>query len=298
MTYSNNATGIARFIKENKLALSSGLCVVETTGGHEIQLLLALCDVGFSVHRASGRKVKNFIRSYGNEAKTDEIDAKALARYAQERFESLETFVPPSQHACQLYELAQRRNDIKQMLVMEKCRLQAPRVEYIKESIEEIIKTLKKSLDVITQKINELIDADKNLKEKQRVLLTVPGIGNIIANELLILLPELGSLNRREIASLVGVAPIARDSGQLKGYRRTGHGRGGIKPALFMAAMAARQSKTSLKTFYESLIARGKKKMVALTALMRKIIVIANARLKEIAIAQPFYDHKKIMKHS
>lgn len=111
------------------------------------------------------------------------------------------------------------------------------------------------------------------------------GIGKIIANELLILLPELGALNRREIASLVGVAPIARDSGQLKGYRRTGHGRDRIKSSLFLAAMAARQSKTSLKTFYESLIARGKKKMVALTALMRKIIVIANARLKEVVVA-------------
>jgi len=283
--YGNDATGIACFIKEKKSALSSGLCVVETTGGHEMRLLLNLCDAGFSAHRAPGRKIKNFIRSYGNEAKTDEIDAKALARYAQERFESLELFIPPSQNARQLYELAQRRNDIKQMLVMEKCRLQAPRVEYIKESIEEIIQSLKKSLDIITQKINELIETDKNLKEKKRVLLTVSGIGNIIANELLILVPELGSLNRREIASLVGVAPIARDSGQLKGYRRTGHGRGGIKPSLFLAAMAARQSKTSLKTFYESLIARGKKKMVALTALMRKIIVIANARLKEMAAA-------------
>lgn len=280
--YDNDATGIACFIKEKKIVLSSGLCVVETTGGYEMHLLLNMCDAGFSVHRAPGRKVKNFIRSYGNEAKTDEIDAKALARYAQERFESLEMFSPPSQNTRQLYELAQRRNDIKQMLVMEKCRLQAPRVEYIKESIEEIIETLKKSLDVITQKINELIEVDKDLKEKKRVLLTVPGIGNIIANELLILLPELGSLNRREIASLVGVAPIARDSGQLKGYRRTGHGREGIKPTLFMAAMAARNSNSSLRLYYESLLGRGKKKMVALTALMRKIIIIANARVKEV----------------
>ena len=110
------------------------------------------------------------------------------------------------------------------------------------------------------------------MKEKRRVLLTVPGIGKIIANELLILLPELGSLNRRQIASLVGVAPIAHDSGRLKGYRRTGYGRDRIKSSLFLAAMAARQSKTALKPFYESLITRGKKKMVALTALMRKII--------------------------
>ena len=123
------------------------------------------------------------------------------------------------------------------------------------------------------------------MKKKRDVLLTVPGIGKIIAHELLVLLPELGTLNRRQVASLVGVAPIARDSGQFKGYRKTGHGRMGIKPSLFLAAMAARRSKTNLKDFYESLIARGKKKMVALTALMRKIIVIANARLKSLSLA-------------
>ena len=103
----------------------------------------------------------------------------------------------------------------------------------------------------------------------------MPGIGDIIANELLILLPELGQLSRREIASLVGVAPRCNDSGTLQGYRRTTHGRAGVKPLLFLASMATRNSNSNLKTFYEGLIARGKIKMVAL----RKIIVIANARL-------------------
>ena len=101
---------------------------------------------------------------------------------------------------------------------------------------------------------------------------------------MLISLPELGQLSRREIASLVGVAPISRDSGKWKGYRRTGYGREGIKPLLFLAAMAARNSKSHLKDYYENLIGRGKSKMVALTALMRKIIVIANARLRDLAM--------------
>ncbi|MGL5741580.1 MAG: transposase, partial [Legionella sp.] len=116
------------------------------------------------------------------------------------------------------------------------------------------------------------------------LLKTIPGIGNIIANELLILLPELGQLSRREIASLVGVAPRSNDSGTMQGYRRATHGRDGVKPLLFLAAMAARNSNSHLKTFYEGLLSRGKIKMVALVALMRKIIVIANARLKN---AQP-----------
>ena len=113
------------------------------------------------------------------------------------------------------------------------------------------------------------------------VLKTVPGIGDIIANELLILMPELGKLDRRQIASLAGCAPRANDSGRSSGYRRTSPGRAIIKPILFMAAMAARKSNSSFKTFYENLINRGKKKMVALTALMRKIITTANARARD-----------------
>lgn len=282
--YENDVKGIAEFIEEKKNILSAGLCVLEVTGGYEMRLLLSLCEGGFSVHRAPGRKVKNFIRSYGNEAKTDAIDAKTLARYASERNESLNLFVPPSKHACELYELSQRRRDLKQILVAEKNRLQAPCIEYIKDSIKKIIESLDTSLALITKRMDQLVEADVMLKQRQAVLMTVPGIGKIIATELLTLLPELGKVNRREIASLVGVAPIARDSGQLKGYRYTRGGRGGIKSTLFMAAMAARRSNTSLKTYYESLVARGKKKMVALIALIRKIIVIANARLKELAL--------------
>ncbi|STX58528.1 Transposase, IS116/IS110/IS902 [Legionella israelensis] len=119
------------------------------------------------------------------------------------------------------------------------------------------------------------------LREKKAILKTIPGIGDIIANELLVLLPELGSLTRRKIASLAGLAPKANDSGQFSGYRCIGYGRCGIKPILFLAAMAARNSNSSLKSFYNQLISSGKKKMVALTALMRKIIVIANARIRD-----------------
>ena len=279
--YNNSAEGIAQFIEEKRPILTSGLCVVEATGGYEMHVLLSLCNAGVSVHRAHGRQVKSFIRSYGNEAKTDAIDARSLARYAQERSKSLALFTPPSPKASQLYELAQRRRDLKQMLVAEKNRLQGPRVDCIKKNIETMIEMLKTSIKDIIDEMNKLIDEDNILKAKQAVLRTIPGIGPIIANDLLVLLPELGTLNRREIASLVGVAPIAHDSGQLKKYRRTGHGREGIKPTLFMAAMAARHSKSSMRDYYESLVGRGKKKMVALTALMRKIIVIANARLKE-----------------
>lgn len=282
--YENTLSGIDEFLNSYKKNLLNSLCILETTGGYEMGLLLALCSHGFAVHRANTRKVKHFIKSYGNAAKTDKLDAKNLALYGFERGKNLELFTPQSQQASELYEMIQRRTDLKQMLVAEKNRFKAPRTVCVKESIQALIDILKAKLETITEEINSLIAQDPILSEKKKILKTVPGIGDIIANELLILLPELGQLSRREIASLVGVAPRCNDSGTLKGYRRTTYGRAGVKPLLFLAAMAARNSNSNLKTFYEGLLARGKIKMVALVALMRKIIVIANARLK---IIQP-----------
>ena len=282
--YDNDAAGIKAFMQDYRQYLLNGLCVLETTGGYEMRLLLTLCEQGYSVHRANGRKVKNFIRSLGNGAKTDKLDAKALALYGYERGERLDCFTPQSKQALSLYELVQRRQDLKRLLVAEKNRIQAPRAEFIKQSCQTMIETISEQIKLITAQLNLLIEQDPVLKAKKELLKTVPGIGDITANELLILLPELGTLNRRQIASLAGVAPMANESGTYKGYRATGHGRSDIKPILFMSAMAARNSNSSLKSFYNSLIERGKKKMVALTALMRKIIVIANARLRDLSL--------------
>jgi transposase len=278
--YENNPSGIISFLKDYKSILSNSLCVLETTGGYETRLLFTLCEKNFAVHRANTRNVKSFIRSYGGQAKTDALDAKALALYGYERKEKLAKFVPSSKKALDLYELVQRRQDLKKMLVAEKNRYQAPRADLIKKSCATIIKILNKQVTAIDEKINTLIQEDKSLKAKKEMLKTIPGIGNVIANELIVLMPELGSVNRREIASLAGLAPLANDSGTHSGYRRTGYGRNTIKPILFLAAMSARNSKSHLRDFYLQLIAKGKKKMVALVALMRKIIVIANARLK------------------
>ena len=284
LEYDNNSTGIKVFINDFKSKLKNGLCVLETTGGYEMRLLFTLCEAGFSVHRANTRKVKRFIQSYGNDAKTDKLDAKALALYGYERAQRLELFSPQSKQALALFELVQRRNDLKQMLVAEKNRLKAPRADIIKISCTAIIEALNQQMITITEEINALIDADVELKAKKEVLKTIPGIGNIIANELLVLLPELGSLTRRKIASLAGLAPKSNDSGQFSGYRCISYGRCGIKPMLFLAAMAARKSNSTLKSFYDKLISSGKKKMVALTALMRKIIVIANARIRDCSL--------------
>jgi transposase len=284
--YDNTPTGIKSFINDFKNKLKNGLCVLETTGGYEMRLLLTLCEAGFSVHRANTRKVKRFIQSYGNDAKTDKLDAKALALYGYERAQRLEVFSPQSKQALALFELVQRRNDLKQMLIAEKNRLKAPRADIIKTSCNAVLEVLTHQMTTITDEVNALIEADSVLKAKKEVLKTIPGIGEIIANELLVLLPELGSLTRRKIASLAGLAPKANDSGQFSGYRCISYGRCGIKPMLFLAAMAARNSNSNLKTFYNGLVVNGKKKMVALTALMRKIIVIANARIRDFNLGE------------
>lgn len=280
--FENTNSGIRKFFKQYKDILSNSLSILEATGGYEAKVLNSLVMKKYPAHRADARKVKNFILSYGNSVKTDALDAKALALYGKERGKKLQQYSPPSQQEKLLLQLAQRRMDLKKILVAEKNRLSGPDNDYIKSSCKLIIKTLQKQIETITENMRKVINSDSDLSKKVEILKTIPGIGEIIAFDILVLLPEIGTLSRREIASLAGVAPQARDSGKSQGYRRTAHGRKGIKPTLFLAAMAARRSKTVLKSFFERLIDNGKKKMVALTALMRKILVIANAKIRDL----------------
>lgn len=164
--YDNTPCGINDFIKSYKKELPKSLCILETTGGYEMGLLLTLCSHGFAVHRANTRKVKHFIKSYGNDAKTDKLDTKNLGLYGSERWQTLECFTPPSEQAYELYEMIQRRTDLRQMLVAEKNRLKAPRTISVKENIQFIIDILKVKLEAITEEINSLIDQDHVLSEK------------------------------------------------------------------------------------------------------------------------------------
>lgn len=175
--FENNPVGINTFIKTFKKKLLNSLCILETTGGYEMRLLLTLCELQFSVHRANTRHVKRFIQSYGNEAKTDKLDAQSLARYGYERAERLSLFTPPSTQALALYELVQRRHDLKRMLIAEKNRLKAPRAEVIKTSCHAVLELLDSQMKILTEEINRLIDSDTKLKEKKVALKTIPGIG-------------------------------------------------------------------------------------------------------------------------
>ena len=281
--YENTQEGIKKFLQKHKEPLSEqGLCVLESTGGYEMELLTALCDQAHTVHRADGYQVKHFIRSYRKQAKTDKLDAQALALYGYERHVTLACYQPSSDKQLMLCEFATRRRELTTLLVAEKNRLQAPKTRWTKDSCQTLIQTIESELRQIESEMEQIINQDERLKAKQKALKSIPGIGEKISKDLLAMLPELGRIDRRKIAALVGLAPRANDSGKRLGYRSTGYGRAGVKPLLFIAAMAAGNSHSSLKAFYEELVAKGKPKKVALIALARKILVIANARVKEV----------------
>jgi len=233
----------------------------------------------YAVHRANTRKVKSFIRSYGQLGKSDRMDAVQIARYARERHSSLELF---SEHVRnRLIKLMNRRHDLVQMRAQEKNRMQAPEQASMKSSFEKIIQVITEEIDAVDAQVKEICAQDHELDSQKEILKTIPGVGNGIAVELLTVLPELGRLNRKQIASLGGLAPHPNESGNKVGYRRTKGGRESVKRILFMAALSATKSKKELGMFYQRLIAAGKKKMVALTAVMRKILVIANAKMRD-----------------
>lgn len=288
-TYSNNQDGFAKFLSDYEDIINNSLIILETTGGYEVPIITYLQSRHCYVHRANTRKVKHFIRSFGKLAKNDSLDALALAQYGFERHVSLDLFQEPTQKT--LLKLVQRRLELKQMLVQEKNRRQAPDQKELQDSFNVIIAVIESEIKSIENKINDICKSDPLLAQKREVLKEIKGIGDTISIQLLALLPELGTINRKKIASLGGLAPHPNESGKKIGYRRTKGGRVEIKPILFLAAMTAARSKSSLGEFYARLVNNGKKKMVALTALMRKILVIANAKIRDFNILNEIPQH-------
>lgn len=287
--YQNTPQGFNAFYAAYSHVLNQALVVVETTGGYEMALIRFLQQHACAVHRANTRKVKHFIRSYGQLGKSDELDALGLAHYGHERASTLGLYVAHPRQ--ELLKLVTRRVELKQMLVQEKNRLKAPEQGALKESFKRVIEVLNEQLEAIDKQIEKISEQDSRFKAAQAELETIPGIGSVTARYLLALAPELGKVNRKQIASLSGVAPHPNESGKYSGDRFTRGGRKTIKPVLFMAAMSAARSKSSLGEFYQRLVKAGKKKMVALTALMRKIIVIANAKLRDFYAKDAFLQH-------
>lgn len=274
----NRADALAAFAASIDPA---ALVVCEATGGYEAVLLDAMISAGRAVHRADTRKVKAFIRSLGILGKSDSIDAKALAQYGRERHDRLTRWQPREKQRDQLQLLVSMRRELVRQRVAHRNQLQAPGSALVEARLQRIIATLDTEITGIDADIRALINACHALTQTVRTLTDIAGIGQTTAAQLAALMPELGSLNRKQAAALAGLAPHPKQSGATNAYRRTRGGRPDVKQALFMAALAAARHNQTLSTFYKRLVANGKKPIVALVAVMRKLIVIANARLRD-----------------
>lgn len=282
--YANTQAGFELLLSDYPVIDTNALVVLETTGGYEKALLSFLLSHRICVHRANTRVVKHFIRSTGRLGKSDSIDAKGLARFAYERSADLACYQPQEEMLERLVKLTLRKQDLKKLLVAEKNRYQAPDQAITRDSHQRVIDFLKQEIASIESLIAEIIGSCSYLKKAKELLVKeVDGLGDASAMALLALIPELGKLNRKQVASLSGVAPHPYESGKKIGYRSTYGGRQDIKPILFMSALTAARSKGRLGQFYRHLLENNaKKKMVALVAVMRKIIVIANAKIRDL----------------
>lgn len=256
------------------------LVVMEATGGLERPVAAAIAASGLSVAVANPRQVRDFARATGRLAKTDALDAEILARFAEAVRPEPKPL--PDEEARAFGEILARRRQIVAMLTAEKNRLHAATTKAVKKRIEAHIRWLEKELARTDRDLDEAIRMSPTWRENEALLRGVPGVGPVLARTLLLELPELGSgvLTAKQLAALVGVAPLNRDSGALRGRRTVWGGRARVRAALYMGALAATRSNPVVKAFYERLLAAGKPKKVALVACMRKLLAILNAVLK------------------
>jgi len=284
----NTAEAIQAFIRAHRALLQEALVVIDSTGGHEQLCCRLMAAAGCRVHVAHSYRFRSYVRSCGQMAKTDRIDARMLAQYGRERGCSLRLYAPQDRVQRRLRLLVSRREQLVQMLTAEKNRLQAPDNAPLAPSIRRLMQALEREIETIKRQIRRLLQRNEALKRRRALLLSIPGIGEVIAATLLALMPELGRIGNRQAAALAGLAPFARDSGRQRGRRRLGPGRLGVRRVMFIAAMVAVQQEGPLRAFYERLLARGKKPILALAATARKMLVIINARLRDMmAEAEP-----------
>jgi transposase len=268
--------------------LGVDLVAVEASGGYERGLVCALQLAGLKVAVLNPRQVRDFAKAMGYLAKTDKIDARVLQQFADvlarrsDRDKFVKAMPDPVREA--LRALTQRRRQLVDMKVAESNRLGTAH-KAAKRSIMTIMRTLQKQIDELDRQIDR--DLDDHFSEQRKYLNSVKGVGAVTIVTLLSLLPELGRLNRRQIAKLVGVAPLADDSGKRHGKRTIWGGRKPVRNTLYMATMSAVQHNPAIKPFYERLLAAGKLPMVAMVACMRKLLVILNALLRDSAAWDP-----------
>ncbi len=277
-TYDNNKKGMNQFIKSLK-GKNPERIVMEATGGYETKLVIFLQENGFDVSVINPRCIRDFAKAKNMLAKTDKLDALNIAQYAEMFKPAIQK--PISSNARLLKALIARRRQLIEIRVAEKNHLEHADDKFVKKSIDKNIKRLDKEIDQIEKKINETAVKDKEVTRKIELLQTVPGIGSLTATIIATNLPELGEYNRQQIAALLGVAPMNRDSGTFRGKRMTGGGRKDLRTQIYMPVLCSIQHNPVISEFYNRLLNNGKPKMTAVVASMRKLFVILNSMIKK-----------------
>jgi transposase len=255
------------------------ILIMEATGGYEQLVADAARARGLAVAVVNPRQVRDFAKATGQLAKTDRLDAQVLAHYGQALKPRLTLAVSPEDR--ELRALVDRRRELVEARTAEKNRRKQTTSDTVKGSIDDHIEWLDQQIGELDIEIESRLQKSVALQERYNRLRAVPGVGKVVATTLVIHLPELGQLDRKQIAALVGLAPLARDSGSVRGRRLIWAGRAQARSLMFMAALAASRHNPPLRAFYERLLAHGKPKKAALTAVARKLLTMLNAILRD-----------------
>ena len=285
--FDNNKKGIRKAAKI-LTQLRPKLVAMEATGGYEIPLAAELYAAGLPVAIVNPRRIREFARANGQLAKTDKIDAQVIATFAAK-------MQPPTQeqidHNSRLMKtLVARRHQLIRMRTAENNRFEHALDKVITASLGRILKTIEREIEKVEMLIREQLALMPQLQAKAQILNSTPGIGEITAAMLVTEVPELGRLNRRQIAMLIGVAPINRDSGSFRGKRMTGAGRMDVRSRLYMPTLVAIRHNKVICRFYQHLLSKGKSKMTAIIACMRKLITILNIMVAKNETWNPIFD--------
>lgn len=277
-SFPNDPVGLAALVRQCQ-AQPVALIVLEATGGYESAAVAALAQAGLPVIVINPRQVRDFAKALGRLAKTDRLDARVLALFGARVQPAVRPL--PDEATQELEALLTRRRQLLEMLHAERQRLPRARGRVVRRNLRGHITWLERSLIDTDATLDALIQASPLWRVQDNLLQSVPGVGPTLARTLLGLVPELGQLDRHAIAALVGVAPLARDSGTLHGRRTCWGGRPAVRTVLYMAALTAARWNPVLRAFYQRLRAAGKPSKVALTAVARKLVVLLNAILRD-----------------
>lgn len=278
LQFENNASGIKKFLRQIQALPTQALIVMESTGGYERPLAYTLAKAHQAVAIVNPRQVRDLAKSKGKLAKTDRIDAEMIALFAAENQPSPN--VSCNEEQQKLAEYSARRRQLIEMITMEKNRWDKASPE-MKRSLKHIIKLLEKELDKMNASLQSSIQDDSEYARRDELLQSIKGVGPVVAAALIAEIPELGSLEAKQISALAGLAPMNHDSGKLRGKRAIRGGRASVRCTLYMATLVATRHNARIRAFYQKLCAAGKLKKVALTACMHKMLIIMNAMIRD-----------------